>query len=151
MHTNKRRVFTDSKDVLGYFYLYDQGRNYGIDIGGVQMWALPQIFFLSSVADQIVKQTGQAINEWIEAYQWSGKCGNSLVCDSSSSLFSLFSGYHASYLAIILSHLNVMFFHIYSKIAAVFLTIFDHFLKKHVPPKVYGGYAHVYDQKWRRF
>ncbi len=22
MHTNKRRVFTDSKDVLGYFYLY---------------------------------------------------------------------------------------------------------------------------------
>ncbi len=22
--TNKRRVFTDSKDVLGYFYLYDQ-------------------------------------------------------------------------------------------------------------------------------
>ncbi len=24
MHTNKRRVFTDSKDVLGYFYLYDQ-------------------------------------------------------------------------------------------------------------------------------
>ncbi len=24
VHTNKRRVFTDSKDVLGYFYLYDQ-------------------------------------------------------------------------------------------------------------------------------
>ncbi len=24
LHTNKRRVFTDSKDVLGYFYLYDQ-------------------------------------------------------------------------------------------------------------------------------
>ncbi len=23
----------------------DQGRNHGIDIGGVQMWALPQIFF----------------------------------------------------------------------------------------------------------
>ncbi len=22
-----------------------QGRNHGIDIGGVQMWALPQIFF----------------------------------------------------------------------------------------------------------
>ncbi len=22
--TNKRRVFTDLKDVLGYFYLYDQ-------------------------------------------------------------------------------------------------------------------------------
>ncbi len=33
----------------------NQGRNHGIDIGGVQMWALPQIFFLSSVADQIVK------------------------------------------------------------------------------------------------
>ncbi len=46
-----------------------------------------------------------------------------MVCDSSSSLFSLFSGYHASYLAIILSHLNVIFFHIYSKIAAVFLTM----------------------------
>ncbi len=25
-----------------------QGRNHGIDIGGVQMWALPQIFFLSA-------------------------------------------------------------------------------------------------------
>ncbi len=43
--------------------------------------------------------------------------------DSSSSLFSLFSGYHASYLAIILSHLNMIFFHIYLKIAAVFLTM----------------------------
>ncbi len=81
----------------------------------------PPDIFLSSVADQIV--TGQAINEWIEAYQWSGKCGNSLVCDSSSSLFSLFSGYHARNLAIILSHLNVIFFHIYSKISAVFLTM----------------------------
>ncbi len=49
--------------------------------------------------------------------------GNSLVCDSSSSLFSLFSGYHARNLAIILSHLNVIFFHIYSKISAVFLTM----------------------------
>ncbi len=33
-----------------------QGRNHGIDIGGVQMWApSPDIFFFSSVADQIVK------------------------------------------------------------------------------------------------
>ncbi len=46
-----------------------------------------------------------------------------MVCDSSSSLFSLISGYHASYLAIILSHLNVLFFHIYSTIVAVFLTM----------------------------
>ncbi len=38
-------------------------------------------------------------------------------------LFSLFSGYHARNLAIILSHLNVIFFHIYSEIAAVFLTM----------------------------
>ncbi len=38
-----------------YQIVYGQGRNHGIDIGGVQMWALPQIFFLSSVADQIVK------------------------------------------------------------------------------------------------
>ncbi len=36
--------------------------------------------------------TGQAINEWIEAYQWSGKCGNSLVCDSSSSYSDYFQG-----------------------------------------------------------
>ncbi len=100
----------------------EQGRNHGIDIGGVQMWALPQIFFFkfSRGSD---RKNKQAINEWIEAYQWSGKCGNSLVCDSSSSLFSLFSGYHASYLAVILSHLNVIFFHIYSRIAAVFLTM----------------------------
>ncbi len=86
------------------------------------MWALAQIFFFkfSRGSD---RKNRQAINEWIEAYQWSGKCGNSLVCDSSSSLFSLFSGYHASYLAIILSHLNVIFLHIYSKIAAVFLTM----------------------------
>ncbi len=40
-------------------------------------------------------------------------------------LFSLFSGYHASYLtlAVILSHLNVIFFHMYSKMSAVFLTM----------------------------
>ncbi len=38
-------------------------------------------------------------------------------------LFSLFSGYHARNLAIILSHLNVIFFHIYSNISAVFLTM----------------------------
>ncbi len=87
------------------------------------MWALPQIFFLKfSRGSDRKNQTGQAINEW-EAYQWSGKCGNSLVCESSSSLFRLFSGYHARNLAIILSHLNVIFFHIYSKMSAVFLTM----------------------------
>ncbi len=55
-------------------------------------------------------------------------------------------------LATIMSHLNVIFFHIYSKIAAVFLTmallfrcLLAYRLKKkaNVPPKVYGGYAHA--------
>ncbi len=32
-----------------------QGRNHGIDIGGVQCEPSPRYFFLSSVADQIVK------------------------------------------------------------------------------------------------
>ncbi len=54
-------------------------------------------------------------------------------------------------LATILSHLNVIFLHIYSKIVAVFLTmallfrcLLAYRLKKkgHVPPKVYSGYAH---------
>ncbi len=28
----------------------DQGRNHGIDIGGVQMWALPQIYFFKCIS-----------------------------------------------------------------------------------------------------
>ncbi len=55
----------------------------------------PPDIFLSSVADQIVKTNRPGQQRMNEAYQWSGKCGNSLVCDSSSSLFSLFSGYHS--------------------------------------------------------
>ncbi len=27
-----------------------QGRNHGIDIGGVQMWALPQIYFFKRIS-----------------------------------------------------------------------------------------------------
>ncbi len=31
--------------ILEYLHLsFNQGRNHGIDIGGVQMWALPQIY-----------------------------------------------------------------------------------------------------------
>ncbi len=81
----------------------------------------PDIFFLkfSRGSNRKNKQSMPSTNE-LEAYQWSGKCGNSLVCDSSSSLFSLFSGYHASYLAIILSHLNVIFFTFIQKLPRYF-------------------------------
>ncbi len=88
-------------DHMDYITVRMQGR----------VWALPQIFFKFSRGSDRNRPGHQRIN------------GNSLVCDSSSSLFSLFSGYHARNLAIILSHLNVIFFHIYSKISAVFLTM----------------------------
>ncbi len=43
----------------------DQGRNHGIDIGGVQMWALPQIFFFkfSRGSDRKNKQARPSPNE----------------------------------------------------------------------------------------
>ncbi len=42
-----------------------QGRNHGIDIGGVQMWALPQIFFFkfSRGSDRKNKQARPSTNE----------------------------------------------------------------------------------------
>ncbi len=42
-----------------------QGRNHGIDIGGVQMWALPQIFFFqfSHRSDRKNKQARPSTNE----------------------------------------------------------------------------------------
>ncbi len=100
----------------------DQGRNHGIDIGGVQMWALPQIFFLRLVADQIVK-TNRPVHQRMNrglSMEWEVR---ELLGLWLQQLFSLFSGYNASYLAVILSHLNVILFHIYSKISAVFLTM----------------------------
>ncbi len=99
-----------------------QGRNHGIDIGGVQMWALPQIFFLRLVADQIVK-TNRPVHQRMNrglSMEWEVR---ELLGLWLQQLFSLFSGYNASYLAVILSHLNVILFHIYSKISAVFLTM----------------------------
>ncbi len=46
-------------------YIVKQGRNHGIDIGGVQMWALPQIFFLkfSRGSDRKNKQARPSTNE----------------------------------------------------------------------------------------
>ncbi len=102
--------------------LCSQGRNHGIDIGGVQMWALPQIFFLRLVADQIVK-TNRPVHQRMNrglSMEWEVR---ELLGLWLQQLFSLFSGYNASYLAVILSHLNVILFHIYSKISAVFLTM----------------------------
>ncbi len=99
-----------------------QGRNHGIDIGRVQMWALPQIFFLRLVADQIVK-TNRPVHQRMNrglSMEWEVR---ELLGLWLQQLFSLFSGYNASYLAVILSHLNVILFHIYSKISAVFLTM----------------------------
>ncbi len=45
-----------------------QGRNHGIDIGGVQMWALPQIFFFkfSRGSDRKNKQARPSTNESME-------------------------------------------------------------------------------------
>ncbi len=45
--------------------MYAQGRNHGIDIGGVQMWALPQIFFIkfSRRSDRKNKQARPSTNE----------------------------------------------------------------------------------------
>ncbi len=45
--------------------LYSEGRNHGIDIGGVQMWALPQIFFFkfSRGSDRKNKQARPSTNE----------------------------------------------------------------------------------------
>ncbi len=44
------------KNIIKSVHGIQQGRNHGIDIGGVQIWALHQIFFfLRLVADQIVK------------------------------------------------------------------------------------------------
>ncbi len=42
-----------------------QGRNHGIDIGGVQMWALPQIFLFkfSRGSDRKNKQARPSTNE----------------------------------------------------------------------------------------
>ncbi len=83
-----------------------QGRNHGIDIGGVQMWALPQIlFFLRLVADQIVKTNRpvhQRMNrglsmEW-EVRELLGLWLQQFIIQT------IFLGYHASYLAVILSH-----------------------------------------------
>ncbi len=86
------------------------------------MWALPQIFFLRLVADQIVK-TNRPVHQRMNrglSMEWEVR---ELLGLWLQQLFSLFSGYHASYLAVILSHLNVILFHIYSKISAVFLTM----------------------------
>ncbi len=81
------------------------------------MWALPQIFFSSSVADQIVKTNRpghQRMNRGL-SMEWEVRELLGLWLQQ----FII----HLSYLAIILSHLNVIFFHIYKKIAAVFLTM----------------------------
>ncbi len=93
----------------------------------------PRYFFLSSVADQIVKTNRPGHQRMNRGLSMEWEVRELLDRDSSSSLFRLFSGYHARNLAI-LSHLNVIFFSHYSKIAAVFLT---------VPPQSNGGYAHV--------
>ncbi len=113
--------YTNRNWCRNYFH---QGRNHGIDIGGVQMWALPQIFFLRLVADQIVK-TNRPVHQRMNrglSMEWEVR---ELLGLWLQQLFSLFSGYNAnvSYLAVILSHLNVILFHIYSKISAVFLTM----------------------------
>ncbi len=58
-------VHCHSKFWTHIYMCIQQGRNHGIDIGGVQMWALPQIFFLKfSRGSDRKKQTGQAINKW---------------------------------------------------------------------------------------
>ncbi len=81
------------------------------------------ICFLSSVAYQIVKTNRPGHQRMNRGLSMEWEVRELLVCDSSSSLFSLFSEYHARNLATILSHLNVIFFHIYSKISVVFLTM----------------------------
>ncbi len=115
--------FRGFSSFLFYFWIHIcQGRNHGIDIGGVQMWALPQIIVLSLVADQIVK-TNRPVHQRMNrglSMEWEVR---ELLGLWLQRLFSLFSGYNASYLAVILSHLNVILFHIYSKISAVFLTM----------------------------
>ncbi len=72
-----------------------QGRNHGIDIGGVQMWALPRYFFLSSVADQIVKTNRPGHQRMYRGLSMEWEVWE-LLGLWLQQLFSLFSGYRAS-------------------------------------------------------
>ncbi len=56
---------TRSQRLTFSHYLGSQGRNHGIDIGGVQMWALPpDIFFkFSRGSDRKNKQARPSTNE----------------------------------------------------------------------------------------
>ncbi len=58
-HAQSKRSANDPLTLTG------QGRNHGIDIGGVQMWALPQIFFFkfSRGSDCKNKQARPSTNE----------------------------------------------------------------------------------------
>ncbi len=51
--------------IAGKTKILFQGRNHGIDIGGVQMWALPQIFFFkfSRGSERKNKQARPSTNE----------------------------------------------------------------------------------------
>ncbi len=92
---------------------FHQGRNHGIDIGGVQMWALPQI------SDRKNKQARPSTTE-SRLINGVGSAGTPWSVTPAVHYSAYFQGIM---LAIILSHLNVIFVNIYSKIATVFLTM----------------------------